>query len=92
MDTLERNSRNSAKHQVPKYIDALKKLSPREVEVLELVAKGHTRKEIAKKLSISHLTVKRHKENIAEKLNLSGYHSLVKWYAEHSDALSGPIQ
>lgn len=55
-------------------------LSPREVEVLELVGKGYTRKEIAGQLSISRFTVKKHKENISKKLNLQGYNMLMKWY------------
>lgn len=73
------SNNNPEKQKALNYIDALKILSPREVEVLELVGKGYTRKEIAKQLYISPKTVKRHKENIADKLSLSGYNALLKW-------------
>jgi|TARA_B100000508_G_C11446402_1_gene271610 RNA polymerase sigma factor (sigma-70 family) len=66
------------------YTEAVKQLSPREVEVLDLTVKGYTRKEIAKELQLSAATVKRHKENIRNKLSLHGRHALVKWYAEQN--------
>lgn len=43
-------------------------LSPREIEVLELVAGGRTNKEIAVKLNISNQTVKNHISSILRKL------------------------
>jgi DNA-binding NarL/FixJ family response regulator len=46
-------------------------LSPREGEVLQLVAKGATNKEIADSLFISENTVKTHLQNIMEKLHLA---------------------
>ena len=46
-------------------------LSPREEEVLQLVAKGSTNKEIADSLFISENTVKTHMQNIMEKLHLA---------------------
>ncbi len=46
-------------------------LSPREVEVLQLVAKGATNKEIGESLFISENTVKTHLQNIMEKLHLA---------------------
>ncbi|MBP7175616.1 MAG: response regulator transcription factor [Thermoclostridium sp.] len=46
-------------------------LSDRELEVLDLIAKGHLNKEIAKKLFISEKTVKNHISNIFKKLNVS---------------------
>lgn len=45
-------------------------LSPREKEVLELVAKGKSNKEIASALVITENTVKNHLKNILEKLHL----------------------
>ncbi len=46
------------------------KLSPREQEVLELITKGLTNKEIGNKLNITENTVKNHLKNILEKLHL----------------------
>jgi DNA-binding NarL/FixJ family response regulator len=45
-------------------------LSPREIQVLELVVQGLTNKEIANALSIAEDTVKIHLRNILEKLHL----------------------
>ncbi len=45
-------------------------LSPRESEVLKLIAEGNTSKEIAALLVISEKTVERHRANILEKLGM----------------------
>ncbi len=45
-------------------------LSPREGEVVKLIAEGHTSREIAQVLSISVNTVERHRQNVLEKLEL----------------------
>jgi DNA-binding NarL/FixJ family response regulator len=44
-------------------------LSPREVEVLELIARGHANKQVADKLAIAEETVKGHVSRILSKLN-----------------------
>jgi len=49
---------------------ALANLTPREVEVLTLIAKGRTNKEIASELNISLKTVKTHVSNILSKLHM----------------------
>jgi NarL family two-component system response regulator LiaR len=46
-------------------------LSPREIEVLTELARGHSNKEIAKELSIGEETVKTHVSNILSKLHLA---------------------
>jgi HD-GYP domain-containing protein (c-di-GMP phosphodiesterase class II) len=46
-------------------------LSEREVEVLRLLARGHTMKQIAAELTISFKTVDRHIQNIYTKINVS---------------------
>ena len=45
-------------------------LTPRELEILKLVAEAHTTKEIAELLTISVKTVERHRENILQKLGM----------------------
>jgi DNA-binding NarL/FixJ family response regulator len=45
-------------------------LSPRETEIVKLVAEGHTSREIAETLVISEKTVERHRTNILEKLGM----------------------
>jgi DNA-binding NarL/FixJ family response regulator len=45
-------------------------LTPRELEVLKLIAEAHTSKEISKMLWISIKTVERHRQNILDKLGM----------------------
>jgi two-component system, NarL family, response regulator NreC len=54
-------------------------LTPREHEVLVLIAQGRTNSEIADQLGISAKTVDRHRDNIMEKLNLHSRVDLVKY-------------
>jgi DNA-binding NarL/FixJ family response regulator len=49
---------------------SLDPLTPRELEVVKLVAEGHTSDEIAGMLFISRKTVERHRANILEKLGM----------------------
>lgn len=56
------------------------KLSKRETEILELLAKGLQNKEVAAQLFISDATVKKHIENIYSKLQLRSRVELVNWY------------
>jgi two-component system response regulator NreC len=58
---------------------AMSKLTPREQEVLSLLAEGKTNEEIAKKLIISPHTVARHRENLMGKLGLHNRSELVKY-------------
>lgn len=57
-------------------------LTPREQEVLTLIADGYTNREIAEALVISVKTVDRHRENIMNKLNLHNRVVLVKYAIE----------
>jgi DNA-binding NarL/FixJ family response regulator len=50
--------------------DEIDPLTPRELEVLKLVAEGHTSDEIAELLVISRKTVDRHRANMLEKLGM----------------------
>ena len=53
----------------PKEITPLSDLTPREIEVLGLIAKGYSNKEIANSLLIAIRTVKAHVSNILSKLH-----------------------
>jgi len=59
--------------------NALEELTPRETEVLELLAEGLNNDEIAARLVISHHTVARHRENLMRKLGLLSKSELVKY-------------
>lgn len=63
----------------PKNRARLDGLTPREHEVLTLLADGASNNEIADQLSISPKTVARHRENIMGKLNLHSRAELVKY-------------
>lgn len=54
-------------------------LTQRELEVLTLIAEGHTSREIAEELVISAKTVDRHRENIMNKLDIHSRVELVKY-------------
>jgi two-component system response regulator NreC len=54
-------------------------LTPRQREVLTLIAEGLSNQEIAEQLHISVRTVERHRENIMERLNLHSRVELVKY-------------
>jgi DNA-binding NarL/FixJ family response regulator len=45
-------------------------LSPRETEIVKLIAEGHTGRQIAEELVISEKTVERHRSNILDKLGM----------------------
>jgi DNA-binding NarL/FixJ family response regulator len=57
----------------------LDQLTTREQEVLRLLARGYTYKEIARRLEISIKTVETHASNILRKLQLSSRHELTRW-------------
>ncbi len=59
--------------------DGLDSLSPRERQVLELVADGHNNNQIGDMLGISPKTVARHRERIMGKLDLHSCAELVKF-------------
>lgn len=54
-------------------------LSPREKEILQLLAEGYSSQEIAEKLVLSPSTIHTHRSNIMSKLGLSTRHELVEY-------------
>jgi DNA-binding NarL/FixJ family response regulator len=60
----------------------LEQLSPREREVMRLIARGYTYKEIARQLALSVKTVETHVSAVLRKLQLSSRHELTRWATE----------
>ena len=57
----------------------LEQLTPREREVLRLIARGYAYKEVARDLGISVKTVESHVSSVLRKLQLSSRHQLARW-------------
>ena len=66
-----------------KYSSAqLPELSPREKEILGLIAEGYTNPQIAEKIFLSSFTVDSHRKNLLAKLNVKNTASLIKLAVE----------
>jgi DNA-binding NarL/FixJ family response regulator len=61
----------------------LNELTPREREVLQLIARGYLYKEIAARLGLSPKTIESHVSSVLRKLQLSTRHELTRWATEH---------
>ena len=59
-------------------------LTPREVDVLRLLAQGHTNRQIAAALSLSVRTVESHRSSIMDKLGLHSRADLARYAAERT--------
>lgn len=67
----------------PEDIDPeLGRLTPREREVLRLIARGFAYKECARRLEISPKTVEHHVSSVLRKLQLTSRHELSRWAAD----------
>ncbi|HUV37023.1 MAG TPA: response regulator transcription factor [Patescibacteria group bacterium] len=60
-----------------------RKLTPRQREVLQLLAEGHSAKEVASILGISTRTVEFHKYRMMEELNLKSSAELIQYAIKH---------
>jgi DNA-binding NarL/FixJ family response regulator len=60
----------------------LDQLTPREQEVLRLIARGLAYKQVARKLNISIKTVETHVSSVLRKLQLSSRHELARWASD----------
>lgn len=63
--------------------DPLSMISPREKEILQLIAEGHTSSEIATILFISEKTIERHRTHLMGKLNVRNLAGLVRLAIKH---------
>lgn len=71
--------------QQPEPVDPeLDLLSPREQEVMRLLARGYAYKEVARRLSISIKTVETHASSVLRKLQMSSRHELTTWAARRN--------
>ncbi|HPH29989.1 MAG TPA: response regulator transcription factor, partial [Pseudomonadota bacterium] len=59
--------------------DDLQRLTPREREVLQLIAEGHTNREIAALLQLSAKTVDTHRTSLMRKLDLHDVQGLTRF-------------
>lgn len=59
-------------------------LTPREREVLKLIAQGKTSKQIANALNLSVFTVSNHRKHICKKYNIHSTAQLVAFAVKHS--------
>ncbi len=74
---------NQNRAQAANLAQELSVLTPREVEVLTLVAEGRTNQEIANQLVLSVKTVQAHRANVMEKLGLHDITHLVRFALRH---------
>lgn len=69
-----------------KQASVIENLTMSEYKILKLIAKQKSSKEIAAILFVSEKTIKNHRHNIIQKLNLTNEkNSLLKWAANNSD-------
>lgn len=80
MSPLIRDFLHRARQDLPVREDPL---TPREREVVKLVAEGYTNKQIAGTLVISEKTVERHRANILEKLGMRDRVDLTRYAIRH---------
>jgi DNA-binding NarL/FixJ family response regulator len=66
----------------PSFDPELDQLTAREREVLRLIARGYTYREVGRELFISVKTVESHVSSVLRKLQLSTRHQLTKWAAD----------
>lgn len=67
----------------PRGVQGVDSLSPRELEVLLLVAQGLGKTEMAQRLGISPNTVETHRQKLRVKLGLDNQHELLKFALAH---------
>jgi len=73
---------NAAGGEVAQADEDLNSLTEREQEVMRLIARGYTYREVGEKLFISIKTVETHVGKVLHKLQLSNRHELARWAAQ----------
>jgi NarL family two-component system response regulator LiaR len=67
-------------------------LTPREEEILQLVARGHSNGEVARLLWVTEQTVKFHLANVYRKLNVKNRTQAARWAHDHGLLLQRPTE
>lgn len=79
----DKKRENNISHDV--YRESIERMTPREREVMKLIAEGQLSKQIASKLNISTSTVDFHRGNLMRKLNAKTLAELIKVYLFYSN-------
>lgn len=79
LSAFQNSSATGTSAQDPIHDDELDRLSNREQEVMRLIARGYTYKEVAAELFISIKTVETHVSSVLRKLQLSNRTELTRW-------------
>lgn len=79
LDAFARAAPGPEERGEPVHDPEVDSLTPREKEVLRLLARGYTYKEIAEELFISVKTVETHASNVLRKTQQSNRHALTRW-------------
>ncbi len=80
----EREERKDAAGKAEAGEGPVEALTPREVDVLRLLARGHTNRQIAEKLVLSVRTVEAHRANISAKLGTKSRVDLAEYAESHN--------
>jgi len=81
---VHRRTQAEALHREKPGLDSL---TPTERRILKLIADDKTSKEIAEVLECAVRTVETHRQNVSQKLGLSGSHSLLKFAYDNKSSL-----
>lgn len=81
--SISSDERGHRTRRLPVTPDGSDPLSARESQVLQLIARGHSNKEVAAQLDVSVKTIETHKANAMRKLGLNGRIDLVRYALLH---------
>ena len=82
--------RNTATNRINDATSELEHLTPMEKQILDLIAKSFSSREIANRLSVTIRTIETHRYNIAQKLGLKGSYALLRYALANKEKASHP--
>jgi DNA-binding NarL/FixJ family response regulator len=77
--TIEQKATSESGRNTSEGLAPVSELTPRQLEVLTLIAEGHSTKDIARALNISVKTVETHRAQLMDRLNIHDVASLVRY-------------